>query len=111
VPAVTAVFFSRLLLLYAAHVHAPADFEPLSRFLTRKIQKGPKVRLGQDLFDRVRTQRAPGCFHTRNHWCRQSESNRRPTAYKAVALPLSYAGSRGALYGGAGGGGMKDGGG
>src|SRR5262245_47164461 len=26
-------------------------------------------------------------------WCRQSDSNRRPTAYKAVALPLSYVGS------------------
>ena len=28
----------------------------------------------------------------RPFWCRQSDSNRRPTAYKAVALPLSYAG-------------------
>ncbi len=25
-------------------------------------------------------------------WCPQSDLNRRPTAYKAVALPLSYAG-------------------
>src|SRR4029077_19254638 len=26
------------------------------------------------------------------HWCRRSESNRRPAAYKAAALPLSYGG-------------------
>ncbi len=28
------------------------------------------------------------------NWCPQSGLNRRPTAYKAVALPLSYAGER-----------------
>lgn len=28
-------------------------------------------------------------------WSRQSESNRRPTVYKTVALPLSYAGRKG----------------
>src|SRR5690348_491870 len=30
---------------------------------------------------------APICASPRGHWCRQSDSNRRPTAYKAVALP------------------------
>src|SRR5690606_13136136 len=29
-----------------------------------------------------------------NGWCRRQESNPQPTAYKAVALPLSYAGRR-----------------
>src|SRR5437588_3911969 len=30
--------------------------------------------------------------HSAPHWCRRSGSNRRPAAYKAAALPLSYGG-------------------
>jgi hypothetical protein len=31
-------------------------------------------------------------WRSQRNWCPQSDLNRRPTAYKAVALPLSYAG-------------------
>src|SRR5213082_2187421 len=30
--------------------------------------------------------------HSAPHWCRRSGANRRPAAYKAAALPLSYGG-------------------
>src|SRR5438105_12652337 len=38
--------------------------------------------------------RSPDLLRLREGWCPESDLNRRPTAYEAVALPLSYRGSR-----------------
>src|SRR5258708_31989501 len=37
---------------------------------------------------------SPELQRLREVWCPESDLNRRPTAYEAVALPLSYRGSR-----------------
>src|SRR5262245_10166605 len=48
----------------------------------------------RDYFDRKFRKGSSQCPRAGSgpFWCRQSDSNRRPTAYKAVALPLSYVG-------------------